>query len=455
MATHCSSYKNYITAVIALFFFHLVQYYSVTATIDINNNVGFSAHLIRRNSPNLPLFKHKNNARQLMDQNKPGFPLTTNDGAHLFKFSIGTPPTDIYAIADTGSTLTWTQCEPCKPCLKTKYRIFDPRKSSSYRNITCLQKECKLVDDMKSSHVSPDYCTKYATRACPYGTYYEGKAGTEGVLATETVILTSKTGKTVTLKDVIFGCGHLNTVPAGTENENEMGVIGFGRGPLSFVSQIAPYVGGNKFSHCLVPLDTDPKIESKINFGNGSEVTGEGVVSTPLVKFETLPLKHNYVVKAQGITIGKEFVPFSSNATSHDKLQMIVDSGSTVTSLPMKMFEKVAAKLMKALDPKFKPFTKDNSDSSMTYLCLNSTTVPKEPKMTFHFEGGNVQLMTEKMFFKDDEDENKWCFGITHQSSTIQSGIGIYGAIMQANMLIGFDLDREVVSFKPTDCLNY
>jgi len=29
---------------------------------------------------------------------------------------------------------------------------------------------------------------------------------------------------------------------------------------------------------------------------------------------------------------------------------------------------------------------------------------------------------------------------------------GVYGNYAQSNYLIGFDLDRQVVSFKPTDC---
>ncbi|XP_050373184.1 aspartic proteinase CDR1-like [Argentina anserina] len=395
----------------------------------------------------------KNNT-QLMDSNSPRFSLTTDHGdGHIFKFSIGTPPVDVYALADTGSSVTWTQCKPCQTCLETIYDMFDPKKSSTYKNITCLQRECRHVDNMKPPDTSADFCTKYPTSGCPYGLTYAGKATSEGVLATETFILTSKIGKTVTFKDIVFGCGHLQTDPTGTTNRTDTGVIGLGRGPLSFVSQIAPYVGGKKVSHCLVPLDTDPKIESKIIFGNGSEVTGDGAVSTPLVKSIFMD---NYVVQAQGITIGKEFVPFSSKVTPLKKFDMVVDSGSTFTMVPKEIFDRVATEMKKALDPNLKPFITDEANRTETLLCLNSTTIPKEPKLTFHFEGGGkVPLVTEKMFIKTFDSGFKLCFGIMYDQVISQFNNGIIGAVMQGNMLVGFDLDKEVASFKPTDCLSY
>ncbi|KAL6205831.1 hypothetical protein ACLB2K_023083 [Fragaria x ananassa] len=362
-----------------------------------------------------------------MDPNAHGFLLTTVPGAgQNFKFSIGTPPSEIYAIADTGSTLIWTQCKPCKTNFKTKRPMFDPSKSSTYRNITCREKECRFVDDMKSVDDSPDFCTKYPARSCPYGVTYAGATSTEGVLAKETVTLTSTTGKTVTLKDVVFGCGDFQEDRDGSTTDYDMGVVGLGH--------------------------TDPKIQSKINFGNGSEVTGEGVVSTPLVKLESYIFKDNYGVVAQGITIGDKFIPYSSNVTSLNKQHMMVDSGSTFTSVPYEFFDRITTELKKSLDPIFKPFIAKVAKN--TELCLNSTTIPKEPKMTFHFDGGGkLPLVTEKMFIKDEENKNNLCFGIKHFDD--HANVGVYGAVMQGNMLVGFDMDREVVSFKPTDCLNY
>jgi hypothetical protein len=42
--------------------------------------------------------------------------------------------------------------------------------------------------------------------------------------------------------------------------------------------------------HCFSPFGTDPSIPSKMSFGNGSEVLGDDVVSTPLISKHDRPL---------------------------------------------------------------------------------------------------------------------------------------------------------------------
>ncbi|CAN1143985.1 Probable aspartic protease At2g35615 [Linum perenne] len=49
--------------------------------------------------------------------------------------SIGTPPFQLLAIADTGSDLTWVQSKPCDQCYHQKSPIFDPSNSSTLRKL--------------------------------------------------------------------------------------------------------------------------------------------------------------------------------------------------------------------------------------------------------------------------------------------------------------------------------
>ncbi|KAM5550096.1 hypothetical protein ABKV19_001171 [Rosa sericea] len=445
MAILCPLHKNnYTIAVITIFFFHLV-YYSVTATTNINNNNGgFSAHLIRRNSPNSPLYKHKNNKvyRRLMGPDTPGSPMKIDpkSGEHIMKFSMGTPPFDIYAIADTGSDLLWTQCQPCKACYKTNFDLFDPFKSSTYRNITCRAKDCRLVASLRPLNYPPNFCKENPKGPCLYMYEYMDTSSSTGELAKETVTLTSTTGKVVTLKDIVVGCGHENYEVGSTGNE--MGIIGLGRGPLSFVSQIAPYVGGKRFSHCLVP---DPKIESKIYFGNGSEVLGEGVLTAPLV--DRRPDESNYFVTVLGITIENDFVPFNSTGTLLKKGNMVVDSGTPKTRLPNDFFDRVITQLRETV--KLESFIL--APHNLSTICFNYTTLPKLPTVTLEFEGGEKLPLNEDQLFKKYEEDKAFCFMMVNSTADY----GIFGGTLQTDFLIGFDLDRKVVSFKPTNCANF
>ncbi|TKY46948.1 aspartic protease in guard cell 1 [Spatholobus suberectus] len=64
-------------------------------------------------------------------------------GSYFVVVGLGTPKRDLSLIFDTGSDLTWTQCEPCAgSCYKQQDEIFDPSKSSSYSNITCTSTLC-------------------------------------------------------------------------------------------------------------------------------------------------------------------------------------------------------------------------------------------------------------------------------------------------------------------------
>ena len=79
--------------------------------------------------------------------NVPQTQLTLHKDQHIMKFSNGTPPVDIYGSADTGSNLVWTQCLPCDACFKQIHPMFDFKKSSTYREISCQSEECRILLD--------------------------------------------------------------------------------------------------------------------------------------------------------------------------------------------------------------------------------------------------------------------------------------------------------------------
>lgn len=64
-------------------------------------------------------------------------------GNYIVTVGLGTPKRDLSLIFDTGSDLTWTQCQPCtRSCYSQKEPIFDPSKSSSYANVSCSSSSC-------------------------------------------------------------------------------------------------------------------------------------------------------------------------------------------------------------------------------------------------------------------------------------------------------------------------
>nr|XP_023899726.1 aspartic proteinase CDR1-like [Quercus suber]POE51499.1 aspartic proteinase cdr1 [Quercus suber] len=400
----------------------ILSNYLVCLLATAARNGGFTFELIRQDSLNTPFY----NANKYYP-NVPQSQISAYKGHHLMKVSIGTPPVDIYGIADTGSDLVWTQCVPCDGCYNQTNPMFDPQKSSTYSDISCQSEQCHLID---TGTCSPQNLCNYT-----YG--YGSGSITQGVMAKEKVTITSTSGKTVSF-DLAFGCGHNNT---GTFNDQEMGIIGLGGGSVSLVSQLGSTFGSKRFSQCLLPFGTDPNIASKVSFGNGSEVVGSGVVSTPLVAKED---KTPYFVTLEGISVGQTYVPFNFSGKV-SKGNMFLDSGTPPTLLPQNFYDRLVAEVQKQIpmDP-----IQDDPDLG-TQLCYRTeiNIHDNAPILTVHFEGADV-LLTPIHSFIPPKD-GVYCFGM---QSFGNIDIGIYGNYAQANYLIGFDRETMRVSFKLIDC---
>jgi hypothetical protein len=146
--------------------------------------------------------------------------LTYDDGEYLMSYSVGTPPFKVYGLIDTGSNLVWLQCQPCNICYNQTSPIFNPSKSSSYKNISCSSRTCKYVEDTSCS---------YGGDACEYTYDYGNGLKTRGNLGVETITLDSTSGSSVSFPKIMIGCGHTNTLPY---NGQSSGVIGLASGPI-------------------------------------------------------------------------------------------------------------------------------------------------------------------------------------------------------------------------------
>ncbi|KAE9621350.1 putative nepenthesin [Lupinus albus] len=391
--------------------FLFVPFFILLSTIKVVNG-GFSVKMIRINSTKVA---------HLLDNVQS--PTHADLGVHILEMSFGNPSTKYYGIIDTGSDLIWTQCLPCDNCFPQKYPYFDPKKSSTYTNVYCQEDECNLLKESVKGCSSQNQCT--------YRFSYLDTSITQGLLALDTITLQSSSGGVIPLQYMIFGCGHNNS---GGFDEKVMGIVGLGQGPLSLISQIGPSFGGRRFSYCLVPYYADYNLPSIMSFGSGSEVIGDGVVSTPLIKKES---KSFYYVTLQGISVGDTYLSFHSSS----KGNMIIDSATTFTILPQKLYDQLVEEVKKQVP--LQPIINDPQFGDR--LCYRTINL-EQPIITTHFEGADIQLKTIQTFYQPNFGVFCLAFG------SIRSDFGIYGNLAQTNYLIGFDLESELVSFKAIHC---
>jgi hypothetical protein len=107
----------------------------------------------RVNSINSRLSKNSAGSSKFRDSQAATLPaksgLTIGSGDYVVTVGLGTPKRDLRLAFDTGSDLTWTQCQPCAGyCYNQVDPIFDPSKSTSYSNITCTSPTCTQLSSL-------------------------------------------------------------------------------------------------------------------------------------------------------------------------------------------------------------------------------------------------------------------------------------------------------------------
>ncbi|KAL0301686.1 UNVERIFIED_CONTAM: Aspartyl protease family protein 2 [Sesamum radiatum] len=355
---------------------------------------------------------------------------------------VGTPPKHYSLILDTGSDLNWIQCKPCRDCFEQKGPYYDPMQSSSYRNIACKDPRCRLV----SSPDPPQPC-KAETQSCPYYYWYGDSSNTTGDFALETftVNLTAKSGISQfwKVKNVMFGCGHWNRGLF----HGAAGVLGLGRGPLSFASQLQSLYG-DSFSYCL--LSRNSNMSSKLIFGDD-----KGLLSHPDLNFTTLvagkenPVSTFYYVQIKSVVVGGEKlnIPEQMWSMSADGAGgTIVDSGTTLS-----YFADPAYKIIKeAFEEKVKGY-QVVKDFPIMDPCYNVSGVDKLdlPSFSFVFADGAVWNFPVENYFIKLEPENVVCLAIL---GTPRSALSIIGNYQQQNFHILYDTKRSRLGFALTNC---
>ncbi|XP_050884510.1 aspartic proteinase CDR1-like [Lathyrus oleraceus] len=422
-------------------------------------NKGFSIELIHRDSYKSPLYNptqtksqqiinaiHRSISRSnsidsqfSLTKNKHESSLTYESGEYIMSYYIGTPPFKVYGLFDSGSNLIWLQCKPCNTCYNQTSPIFNPSKSLSYQNIPCSSSRCKSTEIEVSCSNDRD--------ACKYTLDYGASAKTQGDLILETITLVSTSGSIISFPKIMIGCGHNNSL---FYSGKASGVIGLGIGPLSLIKQLGSVID-ERFSYCLID-DRNVNLSSKLNFGDAAIVSGKNVVSTPMVKMSGNNQVDYYYLNLKAISVGRKRISYSGfknkgiNASTHN---ILLDSGATITFVPRHFYHRLESAIKKMV--KLERFHDNTGEYNLCYNTKSkkSTSKPKFPIIIAHFSGGDVKLDSKGSFHSLSEGIECFAF-FPHKRD-----LGVFGNNAQVNHLVGYDLKKNIVSFKPTDCSKY
>ncbi|KAL1205592.1 Aspartyl protease family protein [Cardamine amara subsp. amara] len=334
-------------------------------------------------------------------------------------------------IVDTGSDLTWVQCQPCKSCYNQQGPLYDPSISSSYKTVFCNSSTCQ---DLVAATGNAGLCGSnngVEKTTCDYIVSYGDGSYTRGDLASESILW----GETK-LENFVFGCGRNNKGLFGGAS----GLMGLGRSSVSLVSQTLKTFNG-VFSYCLPSLEDGAS--GSLSFGNESSVykNSTSFSYTPLVQN---PQLHSfYILNLTGASIGGVELQTSSFGRG-----ILIDSGTVITRLPPSIYKAVKTEFLK----QFSGYPSAPGYSILD-TCFNLTSYEDVsiPTIKMFFEGNaELEVDVTGVFYFVKPDASLVCLALA--SLSYENEVGIIGNYQQKNQRVIYDTKQERLGIAGENC---
>ncbi|OEL32616.1 Aspartyl protease family protein 2 [Dichanthelium oligosanthes] len=362
--------------------------------------------------------------------------LPFDSGEYFAIVGVGDPSTRALVVIDTGSDLIWLQCAPCRHCYRQLTPLYDPRSSTTYRQIPCASPRCRGVLRYPGCDAG--------TGSCVYMVVYGDGSASSGNLATDRLVFPEDTHA----HNVTLGCGHDN----GGLFESAAGLLGVGRGELSFPTQVAATYG-RVFSYCLGDRMSRAKSSSSyLVFGRTPELP-----STAFTPLRTNPRRPSlYYVDMVGFSVADERVTgFSEASLALDPATgrggIVVDSGTAISRFARDAYvavrdafnSRAAAGGMRKVAHNFSVF-------DACYGLRRKETV-RVPSIVLHFAGGADMALPPANYLVPVQGGDRrmyFCLGL----QAADDGLNVLGNVQQQGFGVVFDVERERIGFAPNGC---
>ncbi|GLJ14243.1 hypothetical protein SUGI_0228940 [Cryptomeria japonica] len=347
---------------------------------------------------------------------------------YIIKLGFGTPAQSFYTVLDTGSNIAWIPCNPCSGC-SSKQQLFEPSKSPTYKYLTCASQQCQLLRVCTNNDNSVN---------CSRTQRYGDQSQVDELLSSETLSVGSER-----VENFVFGCANA----ARGLIQRAPGLVGFGRNPLSFVSQTATLYD-SVFSYCLPSLRSSA-FSGSLLLGKGA-LSAQGLKFTPLLSSARYP--SFYYVGLNGISVGEELVSIPAGTLNLDQSTgrgTIIDSGTVITRLVEPAYN--------AMRDSFRRQLSNLTMASPTQLfdtCYNKPSSEFEfPLITLHFDDGlGLTLPMENTLIPENEEGSVLCLAFALPPGGGDNVLSIFGNYQQQKMRIVHDVAGSRLGIASENC---
>ncbi|KAK8587685.1 hypothetical protein V6N13_086665 [Hibiscus sabdariffa] len=355
-------------------------------------------------------------------------------GYYNVTINIGHPPKPYFLDLDTGSDLTWLQCNaPCVHCIEAPHPLYQPTNDL----VACKDPLCAAL------HPPGDYKCESPDQ-CDYEVEYADGGSSLGVLVRDIFSLNYTNGIRLSPR-LALGCGY-DQIP-GTSNHPLDGILGLGRGKSSIVSQLQSQgLVRNVVGHCLSGI------------GGGFLFFGDGVYDSSHVTWT--PMSQEFT---RYYSPGSAEFHFGGKATGIKNLIVIFDSGSSYTYLNSQAYQAVTVLLKKELSGRSlkeapedqtlplcwkgqKPFrsVRDAKRYFKTVLSLAFTNSGRR-KTQFELHPEAYLIISNK---------GNVCLGILNGTQVGLQNLNVIGDISMQDRMVIYDNEKQVIGWSPANCDN-
>ncbi|KAF3653346.1 putative centromere-associated protein E-like [Capsicum annuum] len=384
-------------------------------------------------SINLPLWKKK--------QLKSGssslvFPLAGDvypNGYYQVTLEVGEPPKPYFLDIDTGSDLTWLQCDaPCAKCTPAPHSLYKPHKNV----VTCKDPVCT------SLHWPENHPCHDPDEQCDYEVEYADRGSSLGVLVKDKFPLRFTNGSIVVPR-LIFGCGYNQEVPTATHPPFTDGILGLGDGKSSILSQLSGLgLIRNVVGHCLSAQ------------GGGFLFFGDDVLPSSGIAWR--PIEQTSSEKHY--SLGRAELLFDRQVTGVKDLPIILDSGSTFSYFSSEAYNIVVSSIKKNINAK--QLTDAANDKSLPicwsgskpFKSVNDVTVYFKPFTLSFMKAKNIgfQLLPEDYLILTEH--GNICLGILNGTEVGLGNYNLIGDISLLDKMVIYDNEKKQIGWLPANC---
>ncbi|KAL6994873.1 hypothetical protein U1Q18_005010 [Sarracenia purpurea var. burkii] len=375
------------------------------------------------------------------------FPVGGNfypDGLYFTYMLVGNPPKPYFLDVDTGSDLTWIQCDaPCTSCAKGAHPLYKPTKGKIIPSKDSL---CAEVQRNQNT----GYCE--TCQQCDYEIEYADQSSSIGVLARDELHLMTPNGSFIK-SSVVFGCAYDQQGLLLHSLAMTDGILGLSRAQVSLSSQLASQgIINNVVGHCLT---SDAG-------GGGYMLLGDGFVDywkMAWVPMLNSPSTNFYDTKVIKMSYGNRKLSFGG---LDDGLRRVVfDSGSSYTYFTKQAYSDLVSTLK---DVSSKGLILDDSDPTLP-MCwrakfpIRSVLDIKQffKPLTLQF-GSQWWIASRKLRILPEgyliiSNKGNVCLGILDGGKVPDGSTVILGDISLRGQLVVYDNVNQKIGWAQSDCV--